>query len=523
MKQFFKSHYGITAVLLINLIFYVIIIFKVPWFMSDDFYIFYRVGENLKSGLFPKTNEEFYLFFRPLVYFSFVFDYLFLKNNPVGIKFITILFHIGFLSVFYLYLKNMCKLLNSKQNNLIIALILLIISLHPTTYNYIIWISSFNVALLNLFISCTLFLLSDFLIRKKNYSLCISVLFYIFACLSKQQAMAYPGFILLFYFIIRKNTDLILRKKLLRYISSVIIITIFFVVINGIFIESYDTKYFIMNFYKKPFVFFGTLYTIIFPLFQLEVYNFFTEHLFFTAFVSFILVSIIVFYTIKFKKQRKAIIIFLILWIISFFPQILVNNEFRNLNMQLLVFAFIFLIILSVLKNKIFLYTLLTLFIVFNFISTLQAVNKSRWNNLMNFAHYEKLNEIVNENENKYYVVIAYTNGLNLPYDYFYYKNNNFGKDNISGLELIWLLNNNTPEKHTQLPVKFSDVSVSGDTVIIKSFDKNVSIVGNVVLYNITESVPNSHKGFQFIKMLLPAEAKGKILIYYDGEKWIKI
>lgn len=141
----------------------------------------------------------------------------------------------------------------------------------------------------------------------------------------------------------------------------------------------------------------------------------------------------------------------------------------------------------------------------------------------MNFAHYEKLNEIVNENENKYYVVIAYTNGLNLPYDYFYYKNNNFGKDNISGLELIWLLNNNTPEKHTQLPVKFSDVSVSGDTVIIKSFDKNVSIVGNVVLYNITESVPNSHKGFQFIKMLLPAEAKGKILIYYDGEKWIKI
>jgi hypothetical protein len=523
MKQFLKSHYGITTVLAINLFFYAIIIFKVPWFISDDFLIFYKIGENLKTGIFPAINEVFQLFFRPVTYFFFVAEFLTLHNNPVAIKFITLFIHLGFLISFYFALKNILHLLNLKINNLIIAAILLLISIHPTTYNYIIWISSLNVALLNLFFALSLLYITKFLIENKNLFLIFSVIFFILAALSKQQALVLPLFVLILYFFIKKSVNPVIRKRLLYFIFVSLVFSVLLIIINVVFVSTYDFRYFIINLYKKPFVFFGGFFSVLLPLLQLEVYNFFTEHLLITAGISLVVLILAAYTILKFKKSRSFIIAFILIWIISFFPQILINNEFRNLNMQLLVFYFFILIICLNSDFKKYNYTILILLFILNTAATIQASDKSVWNNQMNFKHYDKLKEFVTEDDSRYFVLIAYTNGLNLPYDYYYFKNNNFGKDSISGLELIWLLNNNEPKDRTIHPTKYSDVSVIGDTLKIKSLDKNVSIVGNFVIYDIIKSEPNSHKGFQSMEMILPESAKGKILIYYDGEKWVRL
>lgn len=523
MKQFFKSHYGITAVLLINLIFYVIIIFKVPWFFSDDFYIFYRVGENLKTGLFPGISEEYYLFFRPITYLTFVLEYIFLYNNPVGIKFVTIVINSGFLLVFYFSLRNLCQIFKIKQNNLIIAFIILIISLHPVTYHYIIWISATNIPLLNLFLSLSLYYLTKFIISKKNYQLILSAIFFIFAALSKQQALAFPGFIIVFYFALRANISNKTKKLILKYFLSILIFSVFLIIINALLLENFGLKYFIMYLYKKPFVLLGSFYTIIMPLFQIEVYNYFTEHIYIASAIFILLISASALIFLKYRRFLIYAFVFTILWLISFFPQIIVNNDIRNLNMQLLVFALILLVILLKAKNNILIYSLFSLLLILNISSTLIAMNNSRQYVNMNLKQFDRLTDVVHGNENKYYIIISTSPGYSLSYEYYYSKYRIFGKDDISGLKLYTFFNDNRPEKWSTFSSKYLDVNISGNSLLIKSNDMGVSIVGDIAYYNITESIPNKHRGFQYIKMSLPEEAKDKILIYFDGEKWVKL
>ncbi len=524
MKQFLKSYYGITAVLLINLIFYVLIIYRVPWFLSDDFYIFFRVGENLKYGLFPTSNETYHLFLRPILYLSFIFDYKFLIGNPALIKITTLFLHLGFLLTLYFLFINFCRIYKIKFSHAIISLMILALSISPVSYNYIIWISSKNVALLNLFFALSFLFVTKYIFKNKVSYLIWSMIFFFLAALSKQQALIFPVFICIFIISIKN----LLPKDTLKAFYTFIIISIFisaiFVIINFVCISSADFTYFKLFIYKKPFVFFGGLYTVLLPLFYINVYNFFSEHIVFTSILALFFISLLIYFIIKKKTVRKNVFLIILLWIFSFFPQIIVFNEIRNLNMQLIILYFILLIILfKYFKKKIILYISVFLVLI-NFIATVRASSNSVTHHSLNEYEFSTLKTLIQDKpDSNFYVLCSFHSGFNFPYEYYYYKFNKFNKSDIVGLQIYWRLENENPEQYLKQPKHFADIELQSDTLIFNSRDDNISIFGNTIAYNIFDTQINLHKGFKSIKMILPEESKNKIKIYFDGEKWITL
>jgi len=525
MKQFLKSYYGITAVLLINLIFYVFIIYKVPWFLSDDFYIFFRVGENLKYGqLFPAPNEVYHLFLRPILYLSFLFDYKFLIENPVLIKISTLFLHLGFLLTLYFLFINFCRIYKIKFSNNLISLLILALSLSPVSYNYIIWISSKNVALLNLFFALSFLFVTKYIFKNKVSYLIWSMIFFSLAALSKQQALIFPVFICIFVISIKN----LLPKETLKAFYTFIIVSLFisaiFAITNYVYTPSAHFTYFKLFIYKKPFVLFGALYTVLLPLFYINVYNFFSEHIVITSILALFFISILIYFIIFKKNARRNVFFIIFIWIFSFFPQIIVSNEIRNLSMQLIVLYFILLIILfKYFKKKIILYISVFLVLI-NFIATVRATNNSVIHHSLNEYEFSSLKSIIKDNPDSNYLVFSlFNSGLNLPYEYYYYKYHSFNKSDISSLHLSWDLKNEDPSKYLINPRHFADIELKGDTLILNSRDDNISIFGNTLGYNIFDIQMNPYKRYKSFKMILPEEYKNKIIIYFDGEKWITL
>ncbi|HPS64797.1 MAG TPA: hypothetical protein PK447_04410 [Ignavibacteria bacterium] len=286
-------------------------------------------------------------------------------------------------------------------------------------------------------------------------------------------------------------------------------------------ISTGDFEYFKYFYYKKPFVFFGTLYLTLIPLYYNEVYNFFSSNLFITSAIAAAISLIVLMFAARKKEYRKNLILLILLWLISFFPQIMVHNEIRNLNMQLLVLYFILLIILFRLCNKNVILIITLLLIVINIFAAVRTADNSVVYQTLNVNEFSALNKIIGNNPDSNYVVLmSYHSGFNLPYEYYYYRNKTFGKSGIRGLPFYWRLENN-PEYYLKNPHSFADISLNNDTLSVSSTNNNISIFGDIFSLNIIETQLNTFKGFKKIKMILPGEFKEKTKLFFDGKDWL--
>src|SRR3990170_2215886 len=86
---------------LFGLVVYVFAILYIPNFITDDYLIFTYISQHPNIPIALNPNIEFFLFTRPLSYFSFWLDYNLFHTNSVTMKFENLF--IFFLTVILLY------------------------------------------------------------------------------------------------------------------------------------------------------------------------------------------------------------------------------------------------------------------------------------------------------------------------------------------------------------------------------------------------------------------------------------
>ena len=132
-------------------------------------------------------------FYRPLQLFSYSIDYSFWKLNPIGYHISNIIFHLlNVLLVFFLLIK-----LGIKRNFSFFASLLF--AIHPINTEVVTYISGRG-DLLFLFFSllCFIFFING--TKGKQWHYFVSVILFILAILSKENAIVIPFIILVYYY-----------------------------------------------------------------------------------------------------------------------------------------------------------------------------------------------------------------------------------------------------------------------------------------------------------------------------------
>ena len=268
------------------------------------------------------------LYYRPLLLFSFQFDYSIWGLNAAGFHLMNILLFLMFSALVYAFIKNVS---NSKKIAFFTAVLFII---HPINVQTVSWISGRNEVLL------TIFLLASFILFKKSLATpqpfkriafyLFSVLMFAFGLLSKEAAASLP-LILIFYdycFICNYKFSKLL-KNLRDYIPYMLILLIYLYVRQAIFEDMAGVRIrpfkvmppvtlLILNLKSIPFYIKSILlpFPIEFQAFKMPTLD--TMDL--QAIISTLIISIFIFYLFKYKPPLREEVFFLGWFIIFSVP-----------------------------------------------------------------------------------------------------------------------------------------------------------------------------------------------------------
>lgn len=211
-------------------------------------------------------------YYRPLVLVTYTLDYTFWGLKPVGFHLTNIVFHlIATLLLFRILLYLSEQYENGKMGAFLGAVIF---AVHPVHTEAVSWISGRTdlLATMLFFASFLYYIKYD---RKNDVKLLLySLIFYVFALLSKEMIVTMPVFIFLYDFIISKKKFSDIKSVIFRY-GLFVGITIIFVVVRYFLLSLIPEREKYFYFYGKDAatIFFTMLKTI--PVYlKLLVYPF---------------------------------------------------------------------------------------------------------------------------------------------------------------------------------------------------------------------------------------------------------
>jgi hypothetical protein len=515
------NDYPLAIIIIVNIIFYGILIKFYPGFMADDFILFALIDKNPNMPIAIDKNAPFFLFLRPLSYFSFWLDYNLFGHNYYLMKLHSFLLHISTIIVFYILLIKVNELLNFTINKYLIFSLLLIFSFHGDTLVWNTWISNRTEILMLLFYALAILMIVKYLIEKSNKYLYFFIIFFVLSLLSKQTGLHLPILLIYLFYLNRKKgfIDINDNGKLKLFTGLSFIIMVCFVVVNSIY--SGQVNYVIENLWKKPFTLVGSFLYLIIPVFQQSIYTFFVLNKLIAA-IIFLFILLFVLY--KYRHKLNLILYLLLFVFIISFPRITGSGGGRINSVYLFwIIVCVNLLLAGVnlynYKSVIFLIVGVYFFSgVYKSIATISIINKGE----------KKVESLVKKSKtckSNFYVLINYEV---LSYHLNYLNNKKFGKDTINKYSNIQYVGELIDPDIFAEPKKEFFVVVKDNIVTCKVIDSrqylyvNVNDGCNDSINIIYSKVSKNGRGFSEIKYELPRNLnllKTK-LIYFDGLNW---
>lgn len=314
-----KNKYVVIIIIALGLICYINTLGN--GFIWDDFYLIVinpaikslsSLGKIFVSELFPKFD-----YYRPLQALTYLLDYQFYKLNPFGFHLLNIITHIfNALLVFFIF-KVMTK-------NLFISLVVAFLFVcSPFHTEAVAYISGRADLLLGFFILLAFL----FYIREKYI---FSLLFFILALLSKEQAMIFP-LVLIIHDLCFKNE----AGKKIKYYFLFITYDITYIILRLTLFNFSHKPLFYRKLYFSPeislcqrFLTFFKSIVIYLKIMVLPV-NLHMERKIDAAqsifepylFISLLIFALFIYLAVKFKKRRNLILLGIFWFFVMLFPQ----------------------------------------------------------------------------------------------------------------------------------------------------------------------------------------------------------
>lgn len=527
MKNIFEKH-ALKIIIITNLLYYIPFIFMHPGFMLDDFYIFHLI-KTFPKDLFVKSPDEmFFLFFRPLSFITFRLDYFLWATNFIPMKIMSLVIHLLLIVSLYFFITKISKLIELKINCIIITLLLIIFSIHSDAILWIIWISNRTELLMLLFYLLSIFAFLQYMIlSKKRIYLILSTISFILSLLSKQSGLHIPILFFFLSFYISKETNIKIKfnKDLFVFFTILIIIMSAFLLVNIKFATTNDNmELFINNLWKKPFSLIGIVLNVILPDFGNVIYYFFllNKLLAISLFIGLILGM----YLLRGKIQLTNVLYIVILLIIISFPRIFTAGGTR-INSVFLLWIIIILYMFFTRINNNYSKVLIVFFSIWFIITGIYKANEHILNAKQNILMLKSLQTIEEKNKSK--KILDLSASIMRKYEYYYFKNNDFGEYNniLSSHFIIYGLNDELTsyiKKNVGVEIRLFN-----KRVVVKSKNKNTFFDFDYkVIKSITIEktiVSENSRGFSEIIYELPKDYDVSLIkvVYYNGKKWIEL
>jgi hypothetical protein len=527
MKNVFEKH-ALKIIIVINLAYYIPLILIHPGFMLDDFYIF-NIIKTCPNDLFIKSpNEMFFLFFRPLSFVMFRLDYFLWTTNFIPMKIMSLVIHLLLIVSLFFFITKISKLIELKVNYNVITLLLIIFSIHSDVILWIVWISNRTELLMLFFYLLSLLAFVQYIVSaKKRVYLVLSTIAFIFSILSKQSGLHIPILSLFLSFYIAKETNVKIKfdKNLFVFFTILIIIMSAFLLVNIKFATTNDNmELFLNNLWKKPFSLIGIVLNVILPDFGNVIYYFFLVNKLLA--ISLFIVIILGIYLLRRKIQFKNVIYIVTLLIIISFPRIFTAGGTRINSVFLLWIIIILYLFFTRIDNN-YSKVLIGLLSMWFLITGIYKANDHIVNAKKNIAMLKSLQSIEEKNKSK--KILDLSASIMRKYEYYYFKNNDFGeyKNILSSHFIVYGLNDELTsysKKNQSIEIKLFNKQV-----VVNSKDKNTffdfdyKVIKSI---NIEKTVVSENsRGFSKIIYELPKDYDVSIIkiVYCNGEKWIEL
>ena len=313
---------------------------------------------------FNKGANDYY---RPLTILSFVLNKKFFGGSPLSYRIVNLLiFYLSLIPLFFL-------IREYKKENYFAEIIVLLFALYPLHIDNIVWVVGRCDLLMILWGFLSLLYLEYYVKYGKSKYAILSVIFFILGLFSKEAFVFFLPF-LIFYVFIRK------RRFYILYSLFIIFFTIFFFFIkfkvNGV--GGVKITFF-QPFYKNFLILLGAIgyyfKSMIFPVdfimfVSAQTVMNFTYYIWGILFMVFFLIILLLY--LKSKREFEIPILFIII----FFPLYLIfvfSNLFpyslstRYMILPFLGVLWIFTLLIFELKEKVRVYVVLSLAIIFSF------------------------------------------------------------------------------------------------------------------------------------------------------------
>ena len=508
-----------------NIILFLPFVLSFPGFISDDFLIYKKVIDNGSIPIILNPREVFYLFLRPISFFTFWMDYQIWGYNSLMMKIVSFALHLALIISFYKLLKEVSDFLKIKENRFVLLLIVLLFSSYPANYYWIVWLSNRTELLVALFYCLSFLFYFKFLNQDydKSKYLILSFTFFCLSILSKQQSYHIPFILIILNYLFKER--IIFSKR--RWINKLIILEILILVpliFLNLFSQSADASLFISSLWKKPFAIIGSLLFIINPYFGEYLYTFFLFHkgaVIFLAVLIFILISI---FYLRYRKkfQFRDVIAVAVLILVSYFPRFFTVTGGRINTIQVIIFVVILFILRDKLKRNIY-YIVVVLLLTTNILTTILFFNVEK---RVQKYHKELIEELSSVADQNTYILAKYDLNLNkvaVSYELYFIRNGKFGQEEINSSPIAYFDINGFEFIHKKRRISyqrnnnFIKITTIDDKVVL--WDQNFYQSSKVVVKDKVKD--KSGRGYSEIKFIIPEKFRNSKMIYYNGERWI--
>lgn len=511
---------AVILLIFTNILFFLPFIIALPDHYLDDFVVFGLIHSHPNNILSLNPSDPYFLFLRPISYFSFWIDYKLFPMMPILMKFETLLIHLLLVTSVYFLLKELNKYFDLNISNTWIFLLVLVYSIYPDNYKWITWISNRTELLMILFYVLSLLNAIKYLNREKPHFhlLVLQFVFFILSVLSKQQSFHLP-FLFLFLVWYKKKTSISRQGLTLLFVITLeIVLVIVYSILNASMHEQ-ESLIFIESLWKKPFSLVGNLLIIANPYYGEIFYNYFVLHKELAVALTLTLCSLISIALFKSKKVSQSILIIIVYLILSF-PRMFVASGSRVNSIQVLFFIIVAFTFIILHKEKVAKYVVIISLVLNSFtIFKYYSIDK-----YYNNTYTQRINKLISIYDENTFMLIS-KDPLMISCEYYFLMNN----------EYSYKILKMAPILYSELP----SCSYGEDIPKVGAWQKNnfihIRSLSEYIYLSISKiEVPNyqfnpknlqthygkSGRGYSDIEFEIPAEMKGKKIIYHDGIDW---
>lgn len=523
-NKLWKVSIPFLILFIINFIVFLPMIFCVHGFLSDDYYIFSRIKENIHLPISFSPADSCYLFLRPVSYFFMWCNYLLWNTNPVAMKITSLFFHTIYSIVIFYLIIEIFRFFKMEIDRKAILLITLAISLHPDSIGWILWICNCTEMLTVLFYSAALYAILLYLnsrIEGRAFFAWVMSL-YVLSVAAKQQSLHLPLLMLFCLVLFRQRIENSRKKVLIISALACLGFMVSFSVINYA-IAQHSGEMTLISWWKKPFSLLGTLLYIILPVPGELIYNYFLVHKEIAVVLGIVPVLLVIRYRGKITApiMKTASYLFIFVCII-FFPRIFAVGGDRVNSVQIM-WIFIILGGLTVRYFPSRKYSVLFAAVLFILSNSCYVFYKEWLPAKYNISEYADCMELMNikknTDKNIYIIIAAGTPGF-VPYLCHFYLNGEFGKiEGIDNSELFW---KRSSGKDGDIIMKAENKDQNYLTIKSLSEEAEIGRFGSQKI--LVESIPGkSGRGYKEVIIKNPPDviAGNTIAVYHNGQKWV--